>query len=203
VKFYPTHKNVWNLADREKFPSFKVQGTEYKRCYGSTYLCQSRFWTMDINKSKHVSRLTDARLDNWRKEQHSTLPTLKNWLTKAVWGSIIYSQNVFLIIRLFVLLSAVFCILFAVHIYICPVKKKNNLSYFVSARRSSLTLNETLDAKNLGDHWGTACWPVNLKQRPLWPPRNSCQFKRFILLRPPCRLQKRNQRLQSSLFDKE
>jgi hypothetical protein len=78
MKFYPTQKNVWNLVDREKFPSLKVQGTKYKRYYGSTYLCQSLLWTTNITKSKHVSRLTDDRLENWQKEQHSTLPTLKN-----------------------------------------------------------------------------------------------------------------------------
>jgi hypothetical protein len=124
---------------------------------------------MNITKSKHISRLIDARLDKWQKEQHSTLPNLKNWPTKAVWGIITYTQNVYSIIRLLVLLNVFFCLLFGVRIPICPVKKKNNPSYFVSARQPSQTLNETLGAKKVGNHWGTAYWPVNLKQRHLWP----------------------------------
>jgi len=65
MKFYPTQKNVQNLVDREKFPSLEVQGTKYTRYYGSTYLCQSLFWIMNITKSRYLSRLTDARLDSW------------------------------------------------------------------------------------------------------------------------------------------
>jgi len=63
MKFYPTHKNVWNVADREKFPSVKVHCTKYKRCY----LCQSLFRTMDIkNQSTYFNVMMPALITDRR-----------------------------------------------------------------------------------------------------------------------------------------
>jgi hypothetical protein len=64
LKSYATHENFWNLADREKFPSLKSAAYKIQFYFGSTYLCESLFSNMNIIKSKHRSRLTDAHLDD-------------------------------------------------------------------------------------------------------------------------------------------
>ncbi|KAG8227259.1 hypothetical protein J437_LFUL003992, partial [Ladona fulva] len=47
-----------------RFPLLRSVVYKIKSCFGSTYLCESLFSTMNIIKSKNRSRLTDSHLDS-------------------------------------------------------------------------------------------------------------------------------------------
>ncbi|GBP12804.1 SCAN domain-containing protein 3 [Eumeta japonica] len=60
-------QDFWALVSNEKYPNLKKCVEQLHSCFGSTYLCESAFSYLKQTKSKHRSRLTDARtLDSLR-----------------------------------------------------------------------------------------------------------------------------------------
>ncbi|XP_075768584.1 general transcription factor II-I repeat domain-containing protein 2A-like [Pelodiscus sinensis] len=64
LKSCATDENFWNLIDQKKFPALKNVAYKIKSYFGSTYLCEVLFSTMNFIKSKYRSRLTDVHLDD-------------------------------------------------------------------------------------------------------------------------------------------
>lgn len=56
--------NFWRLMDETKYPNLKKLVYYLTSFFGSTYLCESAFSTMNIIKTKHRSRLTDEHLES-------------------------------------------------------------------------------------------------------------------------------------------
>lgn len=64
LKSYSTAEHFWNLVNDKKYTLLKKGAYKIKSCFGSTYLCESLFSTMNIIKSKNRSQLTNANLDD-------------------------------------------------------------------------------------------------------------------------------------------
>lgn len=64
LKSNELNESIWNLAAITKYPLLKKGAYKIKSCFGSTYLCESLFSTMNIIKSKTRSRLTNVNLDD-------------------------------------------------------------------------------------------------------------------------------------------
>lgn len=54
--------DFWKLISKEKFPCIRKVALYLTSFFGSTYLCESTFSTMNAIKTKLRSRLTDAHL---------------------------------------------------------------------------------------------------------------------------------------------
>lgn len=78
LKSNVSDENSWNIVDRNKFSFWKRAAYKIQSFFGSTYLCESFFATMNIIKSKDISRLTGKHLDiAYEQKYHHTLPITK------------------------------------------------------------------------------------------------------------------------------
>lgn len=56
--------DFWILVDEKKYPLLKETFQRLNSCFGSTYLCESGFSTMNLLKSKFRSRITNEHLND-------------------------------------------------------------------------------------------------------------------------------------------
>jgi hypothetical protein len=61
---YGTCGNFWALVDKNKYPMISSVALKIYSCFGSTYLCEVSFSSMNIIKGKNRSCLTDSHLDD-------------------------------------------------------------------------------------------------------------------------------------------
>ena len=61
---YPTCGNFWTLVDSKRYPIVRNVALKMYSCFGSTYLCEAAFSTMNIIKNKYRTCLTDSHLDD-------------------------------------------------------------------------------------------------------------------------------------------
>lgn len=57
-----SHINYWNLLNEEKYPCLWRCAAYLTTFFGSTYLYETTFFTMNVIKTKRRSRLTDEHL---------------------------------------------------------------------------------------------------------------------------------------------
>ncbi|KAK9701119.1 hAT family C-terminal dimerization region [Popillia japonica] len=62
ARAFGSNTDFWKLICKEKFPCLRKVALYLTSFFGSTYLCESTFSTMNTIKTKHRSRLTDAHL---------------------------------------------------------------------------------------------------------------------------------------------
>ena len=65
LKAHQFAPNVWCLLDKEKFSDVCTAAMKIASFFGSTYLCESAFSTMNFVKNKHRTRLADAHLQDF------------------------------------------------------------------------------------------------------------------------------------------
>ncbi|XP_075223867.1 SCAN domain-containing protein 3-like [Lycorma delicatula] len=61
---YATCSNIWTLMGREKYPILLSVALKLYSCFGSTFLCEVAFSSINIIKNKYRSSLTDSHLDD-------------------------------------------------------------------------------------------------------------------------------------------
>jgi hypothetical protein len=59
-----TCNKFWTLADRNKYPMIHSIALKMYSCFGSTYLCEVAFSSMNVIKNKYRDCLTDSHLDD-------------------------------------------------------------------------------------------------------------------------------------------
>ncbi|KAG8231732.1 hypothetical protein J437_LFUL012039 [Ladona fulva] len=64
LQAHATDVDFWKRVEKDRFPLLRSVAYKIKSCFGSTYLCESLFSTMNIIKSKNRSRLTDSHLES-------------------------------------------------------------------------------------------------------------------------------------------
>ncbi|KAG8222197.1 hypothetical protein J437_LFUL001289, partial [Ladona fulva] len=79
---HATDVGFWKLVEKDRFPLLRSVAYKIKSCFGSTYLCESLFSTMNIIKSKNRNRLTDSHLDSCLRAGTSVL--LQNFVNSGL-----------------------------------------------------------------------------------------------------------------------
>ncbi|MBN3305972.1 SCND3 protein, partial [Amia calva] len=64
LKCRASDATFWALVSTTKYPEIKKVALCIKSLFGSTYLCESAFSSMNIVKSKYRSTMTDAHLND-------------------------------------------------------------------------------------------------------------------------------------------
>ena len=59
-----TQKRFWKLVSKDKFPKLKDFALKMHSMFGSTYVCESRFSTMKLVKSRNKNRMANQTPDN-------------------------------------------------------------------------------------------------------------------------------------------
>lgn len=57
-------QHFWSLVDPDNYTILHQAGLKVAVLFGSTYLCDSAFFDMDVIKSKYRNRLTDVHLND-------------------------------------------------------------------------------------------------------------------------------------------
>ncbi|KAG8238012.1 hypothetical protein J437_LFUL015290 [Ladona fulva] len=64
LQAHATDVDFWKLVEKDRFPPLRSVAYKIKSSFGSVYLCESLFSTMNIIKSKNRSSLTDSHLES-------------------------------------------------------------------------------------------------------------------------------------------
>jgi hypothetical protein len=81
LKSCAVHKNIWNLVDRQKFPSLKSASYEINLTFAPLTCANHNFESYTLwHQSTYVDLLID---DRHEQECHPALPTLITWPMKC------------------------------------------------------------------------------------------------------------------------
>ncbi|KAG8212783.1 hypothetical protein J437_LFUL019749 [Ladona fulva] len=64
LQAHSTDVDFWKLVEKDMFPLLRSVAYKIKSCFGSIYLCETLFSTMNIIKLKNQSRLTNSHLNS-------------------------------------------------------------------------------------------------------------------------------------------
>jgi hypothetical protein len=161
LKSYATHKNVWNLVDREKFPSLKSAVYKKRSYFGPTVFNHeyyktkaqiSNYWYPSLRLFASRNIILHSQI--WKIGRWNAVPkiTLTSHLNN---NNFTYKTTYFFIVWFPVSLNVWFCVLFVVHIFIWPEEEKWAKLIGWCSPISHKRSNVPVDKKKVGEHWST------------------------------------------------